>query len=106
MPGHVIDSIFMGFYYGMAKQASGHGDIKWEKTYLRRAFWVPVLTHGFYDFCLFAGYDIFIVVFLVFVVVSTVIAIKKIREASRGDREIGHAGEPAAGDEPTGTVQK
>ncbi|MBQ7433035.1 MAG: hypothetical protein IJV50_06205 [Lachnospiraceae bacterium] len=44
---------------------------------------VPVLLHGFYDFCLSVDSDLFIGIFLLFEVIITVKAIKKVRTLSR-----------------------
>lgn len=96
VPGHVMDAVFMGCFYGIAKRAAIAGDRSAEKRNLRRALFVPVLLHGFYDFCLSTGYDFFILVFLVFEVVVTVLAVRKLRKLSREDRAIS-AGEDTAG---------
>ena len=88
VPGHVAYSIFMGYYYGMAKVALSEGNEKLSKKYRVRALWIPVLLHGFYDFCLSTEYDIFLIVFAVFEIILSVFAIKKIRKLSREDRMI------------------
>ena len=52
VPGHCIFAIFMGHYYGEAKLCESRGNIPGMDKYQRLAFLVPVLIHGFYDFCL------------------------------------------------------
>ena len=83
VPGHVIDAIYMGYYYGFAKYSEAYNDMKLKKKYMKRAFLVPVLIHGFYDFCLSTEYGILILVFLVFEIVITVITIRKFLMLSR-----------------------
>ena len=83
VPGHVIDAIYMGYYYGLARHADAYGDERLTKKYLRRAFFVPVVIHGFYDFCLSTEYGIFLLIFLTFEVVITILAVKKFRQLSK-----------------------
>ena len=83
VPGHVIDAIYMGYYYGLARHAAGYNDERLKKKNLKLAFLVPVLIHGFYDFCLSTEYGIFILIFLVFEIVITIVSIKKFIKLSR-----------------------
>lgn len=83
VPGHVIDAIYMGYYYGLARYADAYGDTRLKKKYLKNAFFVPVLIHGFYDFCLSTEYWIFILIFLVFEGIITVLAVTKFRQLSK-----------------------
>ena len=85
IPGHCIFGIFMGIYYGKAKHASLTGDRAKEKSLMRLSMVVPVLLHGFYDFCLFTQNSTFIVIFLIFVVALDVVAFRSIRQYSRED---------------------
>lgn len=88
VPGHVFDAIFMGYYYGIAKVASAAGDTRAMRSNLKKALWVPVLLHGFYDFCLGLENEVFTLVFLAFDVVLTVVAIKRLRTSARADSAI------------------
>ncbi|MCR5685610.1 MAG: PrsW family intramembrane metalloprotease [Lachnospiraceae bacterium] len=99
VPGHAIDAVFMGYYYGMAKLASAGGDEVRSKACRKKALIVPMLLHGFYDFCLGTEYDIFLVVFFVFEIVITVVTIKRFRKLSKEDRIIYGQNESGAGDE-------
>ncbi len=91
VPGHVIDAIYMGCYYGMAKYEEACGNAEQSKKNLRKALFVPILIHGFYDFCLSTEYGIFLLVFLVFEIIITILAIKKFKILSKGDRAIPEA---------------
>lgn len=85
VPGHAIDAVFMGYYYGLAKRGECMGDLRAKKFNMFMALLVPVATHGFYDFCLTMGNDYFIGVFLAFEVFITGYAIRKVRKLSRED---------------------
>ena len=58
------------------------------RSNLKTALWVPVLLHGFYDFCLGFENEVFTLVFLAFDVVLTVVSIKRLRASSRADASI------------------
>lgn len=49
VPGHACYGVFMGFYYGAAKQASVEGRAKDCKATIRSALTKPILLHGIYD---------------------------------------------------------
>lgn len=83
VPGHFIDALFMGYYYGLARFSDAYNDDRLKKGNLRLAFWVPVLIHGFYDFCLSTEYGIFILIFLIFEAVLTFFAVRKFLKLSK-----------------------
>ena len=83
VPGHFIDALYMGYYYGLARFSDAYNDDRLTKINLRLAFWVPVLIHGFYDFCLSTEYGIFILVFLIFEAVLTFFAVRKFLKLSK-----------------------
>ncbi len=85
VPGHVIDAIFMGYFYGLARRAHGAGEEGAAKRYLFEALLIPVIMHGFYDFCLSTEDGMFILLFLVYEVVITVVAVKKLKSLSKND---------------------
>ena len=89
VPGHAIDAVFMGYYYGLAKRCESLGDTSGKTKNLWKALFSAVLIHGFYDFCLMVEKDVFIAIFLIFEVVITVVTIKKVNKLSREDSPIG-----------------
>ena len=88
VPGHTIFAIYMGYYYGLARHAEAYNDSRLTKKHLKKALFVPVMIHGFYDFCLDTGMDIMLLVFLVFEVVITILAIRQTRRLSNIHVEI------------------
>ena len=92
IPGHCIFGIFMGYYYGMAKYGENHGYVAKAHSFRVRAVIIPMLLHGFYDFC--ATYastgdeliaDVMILVFYAFIIVLDVVAFRSIKKYSAGD---------------------
>ena len=51
IPGHAIFGVFMGCFYGLAKRAEQAGNSGQKWALLACAIIIPVLCHGFYDFC-------------------------------------------------------
>ena len=97
VPGHAIDAVFMGLYFGRAKycQCSGNPGGRSKNMFL--AFLVPLCTHGFYDFILSLQPDYgtgVLVVFFAFVITVTIIAIIVINRASKTDTPIPGMGVP------------
>lgn len=88
VPGHAIDAVYMGSYYGLAKLCQRTGDKKGMKRNLRRALWIPVLLHGFYDFCLESQSALLLLAFLVFEIVITVSAFRRVKRLSREDQPL------------------
>lgn len=81
VPGHAIFGIYMGMYYGMSK-------LKGKKKPMLRTLWVPVLIHGFYDFCLSMESGLFIAIFFVFEIIITISAFRKVKKLSKNDQPI------------------
>lgn len=88
VPGHVIYAVYMGYYYGLAKYSDAIGAQQYTKPNLLKAFFVPVLLHGFYDFCLSTDNGFFILIFFVFEIVLTIFVIRKFRRISKADTAI------------------
>lgn len=85
VPSHAIDGIFMGIYFGEAKYCEVHGDKKGKKRNLRKAIWIPTLTHGIYDALLSFEEEMYILIFLLFVIVVNIVALRRLKKHSRED---------------------
>lgn len=85
VPSHAVDGVFMGCLLGEAKLCEQQGDFLGRKRNMSLSFWIPVLAHGFYDFCLTRGTVSSLLVFLVFVICMDVLAVTRINQSSRED---------------------
>ncbi|MCR5704264.1 MAG: PrsW family intramembrane metalloprotease [Eubacterium sp.] len=85
VPGHAIFGLFMGNYYGLAKRCEQQGYEDGMRKNLRKALGVPVLLHGFYDFCLEMNSGWFLGTFLVFELGLTILSVKKVKKMSKQD---------------------
>ena len=92
VPGHAIDAVFMGYFYGRAKLYHSRGEVGAGTRDSWLALLVPMFTHGFYDFCLTIGTDTAMIVFMVYEVIITSVAIRKIHTLSKGDTPIYQGG--------------
>lgn len=86
VPGHVFFGVFMGYYYGMAKQASINKQANLTKKNLLLSIFVPVFLHGIFDFCLMVNNVLALLFYLVFIVLLYVFAFKKVKQFSKVHR--------------------
>ena len=83
IPCHAMCGIFMGYFYGNAKYLKSYGDRSGCRRNLFTGFAVAVCLHGFYDFCLFTGNVLFLVLFVIFVIAADVLTIIRIVKAKK-----------------------
>ena len=88
IPGHISFAVYMGYYMGEAKVCGFLGDVQGQKRFMRKAFWIPVLLHGFFDFCLSAEMISLLIVFIIFVICLDIFVLRLVKKASRDDRMI------------------
>ncbi len=88
VPSHAIDGVIMGIFFGEAKICEMRGDLAGRKRYWRLSLLMPMLAHGYYDFCLTSGSMIMLVFFVIFVAVLDVWAVRYIKRASAEDEMI------------------
>lgn len=84
----IIISIFMGYYYGLAKYDEGLGDDKGKKMHLAESFLVTFLLHGMFEFCLGADVVFFYFVFALYVLAITCIGVFGFIRLSKNDKMI------------------
>lgn len=87
VPLHAFCGVFMGIFYGAAKQARIQG--KGAGKYLLPALIVPMLIHGVYDTLAFLENTAASVVLLAFVVLMYIVSIRYIRRFSKDDWKAG-----------------
>ncbi len=88
VPAHVCFAIFMGYYLGLAKHWRRYKNQKKEISYLLKSLFVPIMLHGFFDFCLFSGNMIGLLFFLLFICILYVLCFKKVGEVSEERKHI------------------
>ncbi len=86
VPGHACFGVFMGVFYGLAKRYELAGDAARSRAARRAALLLPVLLHGCYDFIASLSRTVFSLVFIVFIAVLFIVALRLVRNASRNDR--------------------
>lgn len=89
VPGHCFFGVFMGHWFGRAKYARFYGLPK-AGTMLALSAIIPILLHGFYDFCCFmSDRFLFVLAFYLFLAIFFYAAIRCVRNASRCDVPVG-----------------
>lgn len=83
LPAHIFFGIFMGYYLGLSKKCEIEGKRKDKFKYLILALLVPVLLHGFFDYCLFTGDVLTSILFVIFVLVLYIASFNKVKELSK-----------------------
>lgn len=85
VPMHCITGIFMGHYYGEARRLEDIGDSERARNWRRLAVIVPLLLHGFYDFCASMESSFFSTLFLVYVIVIDIVSYRMVRLLAQND---------------------
>lgn len=85
IPGHAMNGVFMGYFYGLARYEKGACDERASRTHLLEAILIPVFLHGFYDFCIDAGRTVFNVLFALYVLILTVTTVWQFIRLSKTD---------------------
>lgn len=88
IPLHCIAGVFMGHYYGEAKFAAVRIQPDKSNWYLLMSILIPVLIHGFYDLVATLESGMLTIVFLVYIIVLDIIAIKCVKRYAAEDAPI------------------
>lgn len=67
VPGHCVDGILMGIFYGKAKLLEAKGDRAGSRRNLFLALLAPIAEHGFYDFFANVGDETSVLLFYAYV---------------------------------------
>ncbi|MBR4509611.1 MAG: PrsW family intramembrane metalloprotease, partial [Ruminococcus sp.] len=94
VPGHTLFAVFMGYHYGIAKKAFCSKKVGLTIVSFCISLILPILIHGFYDFCLFMQNWLFIFIFLGFDVILTVLGFLVVNKLSREDSPVNAPAEP------------
>ena len=85
VPGHTCFAVFMGIWYGRARQCVQRGNVPAAQSCLRRGFLTAVLLHGTFDACLMVNTNLSMMIFAVFVLVTYITAWRSVRRESYND---------------------
>lgn len=85
VPGHAVDGILMGIYLGIAKLKEVNGNKKDANKYKWLSIIVPTIAHGIYDFCIFNGTTVSIILFIIFVISIDIYCIIKLKNISKNN---------------------
>ena len=88
VPGHACDGMFMGYFFGLAKQNALHNNNSLKTKNILLSILVPIITHGIYDYCIFTQNIIFIIIFFIFVIAMYIITINQIKKVSSYNRKM------------------
>lgn len=88
IPGHMGFAVFMGIFYGNAKECESYGNTVGKVANLIISYLAAVLLHGFYDACAMSGTVLATVLFTVFVVVMYIVVFRLIKKESNTDRPV------------------
>ena len=84
----IIISIFMGYFYGLAKYEEASGNKRGTKVHLIEAFLVPFVMHGLFEFTWGAEKLALFIVFAIYVAIVTCVGIYGFVTLSRSDKMI------------------
>ena len=87
LPLHAACGVYMGIAYGQQKVNSLYKPASFGSV-ARACLPVPILIHGFYDFCAFMQTWPFTVIFIGFVALVFILTLKNLQKASREDRPV------------------
>ena len=82
VPGHAFDGVFMGCYYGLAKQAKINNNVKLFKKNMILSLLIPTVFHFIFDYLLLSENSILLILYLVFIILLYINAFKRINQLS------------------------
>lgn len=82
VPGHAFFGVYMGYYYGIAKQCHMNGNNQMSNSNLLKSLAIPTLIHGLFDFLLSTEYEEVILIYFALVIFLYISAFAKIKRFS------------------------
>lgn len=86
VPGHAFFGVFMGYYLGLSKKQEVDGA---KKTDLAWSYIIPVLLHTIFDFLLFCGSGIALIIYIIFIICLYIFAFVTVHKKSKTDQGLG-----------------
>ena len=88
VPAHAFFASTCGYYYSLHKYEKYRSNNKKSNSYLLLSLFIPILLHGFYDFCLFSRNYILLITYIVFVVSLYSFSIRNIKKLQKDDKPL------------------
>lgn len=88
VPGHCVDGILMGIFYGRAKLMEGRGNRAGARKNLLFALLAPIAEHGFYDFFANLESDASILLFYAYVFILNAVVFVLVWRLAQKDEAI------------------
>jgi len=82
VPGHVFDGIFMGYFYGISKQAQIDQDFTKKKVNMFLSLLVPILLHGLFDYLLYIGSLLALGIYFIYIIFLYIFSFKIVKNVS------------------------
>ena len=82
VPGHVFNGVFMGYYYGISKQAEINGNKNLMKKNMILSLLIPTILHFVFDYLLSSNNKFLLIIYLIFIILLYVSSFKKINQLS------------------------
>lgn len=85
VPSHAFNGVFMGYYLGLAKAYDINNQNKLSKKNLILSLVIPILSHGIYDYLLYATSvsEMFLILFAIFIIFLYIMAFMCIKKVSK-----------------------
>ena len=80
VPSHACDGVLMGYFFGKAKQSEYNGDQTSLNRFMTLSILIPVTAHAVYDYLLFTGKTMYLIIFFIFVIVIYIICFRIIKK--------------------------
>ena len=88
VPAHFAFAVYMGSFYGSAKNAEVRGKGSAVKRNLIFAYITAIVFHALYDGCLFLNNDLTGILFVALVILMYIITIVKMRRSAKEDASV------------------
>lgn len=88
VPSHACDGVIMGYYLGLSKNDVLNNNGNKHIKYLVLSIIVPTILHGTYDYLLFTGRIIFLIIFFAYVIIVYIFIFKKIKKITLINKKI------------------
>lgn len=82
IPGHTCFGVVMGYYLLLAKLSYNNNNHKLYKKNILLSLFLPILTHGIYDYFLFLENGIFLIFLLILFIIFFIYSYKKVKQIS------------------------